>query len=97
MLSCGTVCSKHLDPTFFDCLPPLTELESVMEITEPPAFTETSFLDNTLSSIPDLEHIPCPEMTEIPSFLGQNYQSRDCSRVTRSKTNRSTFNPILIT
>ena len=76
-------------------MPPLTEIESEMEVTVlPVAFTETSFLDNTLSSIPDLEHIPCPEMTEIPSFLGQNYQSRDCSRVTRSKTNRSYLNPI---
>ena len=27
-------------------------------------------------------------------FLGQNYQTRDFSRVTRSKMNRSIFNPI---
>ena len=76
-------------------MPPLTEIESEMEVTVlPVAFTETSFLDKTLSSIPDLEHIPCPEVTELPSFLGQNYQTRDCSRFTRSKMNRSIFNPI---
>ena len=52
LLACGTVCSNKIDPSFFDCLPPLTELESEMDITAPPAFTETSFLDNTRSSIP---------------------------------------------
>ena len=64
-------------------MPPLTEIESGMEVTVlPVAFTETSVLDklSTLSSIPDLEHIPCPEMTELPSFLGQNYETRDCCR-----------------
>ena len=47
-MGCGTVCSHKIDPSFFDCLPLLTELKSEMDITEPPAFTETSFLDNTL-------------------------------------------------
>ena len=94
LLSCGTVCSKHLDPTFFDCLPPLDPIEAETDITALPAFTECSFLDNTFSSIPDLETIPCPEITELPSFLGQNYESRDCTRVTRSKNKNSNLNPI---
>ena len=34
---------------------------------EKDSFTEFN-LDITLSSILDSEHIPCPEMTEIPSF-----------------------------
>ena len=31
---------------------------------------------------PDLEQVP--EMTEIPSFLGTEYQARQCGRVLRS-------------
>ena len=57
LLACGTVCSDKIDPSFFDCLPPFTELESEIEITAPLAFHEISFLDNTPSSIPDLLYI----------------------------------------
>ena len=46
LLACGTICSDKIDPSFFDCLPPFTELESEIEITTPLAFHEISFLDN---------------------------------------------------
>ena len=75
-------------------MPPLDPIEAETDITALPAFNECSFLDNTCSSIPDLETIPCPEITELPSFLGQNYESRDCTRVTRSKNKNSNLNPI---
>ena len=41
----------------------------------------SSFLDESICSVPDLEELPNPDMTEIPSFLGQNYQTRDCGRL----------------
>ena len=45
---------------------------------------DKSFLDD---SVPDLEVIAV--MTEIPSFIGQNYENRDSKRVcTRSKSAR---------
>ena len=56
-------------------------MESCIE----PIISEKSFLDDT-DSIPDLELVP--EMTEIPSFLGTEYQARHCSRVTRSENVR---------
>ena len=67
-------------------VPPLTKLN---EQPEPVTFlSEKSFLDD---SIPELE--PIPTMTEIPSFIGQEYENRDCNRVrTRSKSAR--FTPI---
>ena len=44
----------------------------------------SSFLDESICSVPDLEEHPNPDLTEIPSFLGQNYQTRDCGRILRS-------------
>ena len=41
----------------------------------------SSFLDESICSIPDLEELPNPDLTEIPSFLGQNYQTGDYGRV----------------
>ena len=55
----------------------LSDIEPSIE----PIIPQNSFLDDT-DSIPDLEQVP--EMTEIPSFLGSEYQARQCSRVTRS-------------
>ena len=80
ILSCGTVCSDKLDPSFFDLLPPLEEISDI-EFRIEPIIAEKSFLDDT-DSIPDLEQVP--EMSEIPSFLGTEYQARQCGRVLRS-------------
>ena len=44
----------------------------------------SSFLDESICSIPDLEELPNSDLAEIPSFLGQNYQPGDCGRVLRS-------------
>ena len=86
LLELGTNASPKLDATYFDHVPPLTELN---ELSEPVTFlSEKSFLDD---SLPDLE--PIPIMTEIPSFIGQEYENRDCNRVcTRSRSAR--FTPI---
>ena len=53
-------------------MPPLTEIET--EQTEPPiCINFSSFLDETVCSVQDLEEIRNPESTDDPSFLGQNY------------------------
>ena len=58
---------KTLSPEYFDCLPPLTEIET--EQTEPPiCINFSSFLDETVCSVPDLEEIPNPDSTNLPSF-----------------------------
>ena len=88
-ISCGTVCSDKLDPSFFDLLPPLEEISNIESDIEP-ILSEKSFLDDT-DSIPDLEQVP--EMTEIPSFLGTEYQARQCGRVLRSVKSR--FHPLI--
>ena len=44
----------------------------------------SSFLDETICSVPDIEELPNPDLTEVPSFLGQNYENRDYARVPRS-------------
>ena len=36
-------------------------------------------MDETVCSVPDLEELPNPDSTDLPSFLGQNYQNRDCA------------------
>ena len=83
LLQIGTLSKKNLSPEYFDCLPPLTEIET--EQTEPPTCINfSSFLDETVCSVPDLEEIPNPDSTDLPSFLGQNYENRDCARVLRS-------------
>ena len=82
LLNLGTNASKKLDATYFDHLPVLTEINEVSEPTI--CIPDKSFLDD---SVPDLEVIPV--MTEIPSFIGQNYENRDSKRVcTRSKSAR---------
>ena len=86
---------KNLSPEYFDCLPPLTEIElTETEQTEPPiCINFSSFLDETVCSVPDLEELPNPDSTDLPSFLGQNYQNRDCARVLRSNVTKSSFHP----
>ena len=65
------------------------------EISVSPIFIDpSSFLDETLCSVPDLEKFPDPDSTNVPSFLVQNYENRDCSHVLRSNRKlRSSFHP----
>ena len=52
LLEIGTLTKKTLSPEYFDCLPPLTEIET--EQTEPPiCINFSSFLDETVCSVPD--------------------------------------------
>ena len=61
---------KTLSPKYFNCLSPLTEIKT--EQTEPSiCINVSSFLDETVGSVPDLEEIPNPDSTDYPSFLGQ--------------------------
>ena len=57
LLQIGTLSKKNLSPEYFDCLPPLTEIElTETEQTEPPiCINFSSFLDETVCSVPDLE------------------------------------------
>ena len=65
------------------------------EISVSPIFIDpSSFLDETHCSVPDLEEFPDPDSTNVPSFLVQNYENRDCTRVLRSNRKlRSSFHP----
>ena len=93
LLEIGTLTKKTLSPEYFNCLPPLTEIET--EQTEPSiCINVSSFLDETVCSVPDLEEIPNPDSTDYPSFLGQNYENRDCTRVLRSNVSKSSFHPL---
>ena len=93
LLEIGTLTKKNLSPEYFNCLPPLTEIET--EQTVPPiCINFSSFLDDTVCSVPDLEEIPNPDSTDYPSFLGQNYENRDCTRVLRSNVSKSSFHPL---
>ena len=76
-------------------MPPLTELELETEQNDPTVcISFSSFLDETNCSVPDLEELPNPDLTDVPSFLGQNYQKRDCARVLRShRKSSSTYHP----
>ena len=69
LLEIGTLSKKNLSPEYFDCLPPLTEIElTETEQTEPPiCINFSSFLDETVCSVPDLEELPNPDSTELPS------------------------------
>ena len=90
LLEIGTLTKKTLSPEYFNCLPPLTEIET--EQTEPPiCINFSSFLDETVCSVPDLEELPNPDSTDLPSFLGQNYENRDCTRVLRSNVSKSSL------
>ena len=82
-------------------MPALTELEIEAEQNDPPIYIYiyiyiyfSSFLDESLCSVSDLEELPNPDMTDISSVLGQNYQTRDCGRVLRShKKSMSVYHP----
>ena len=91
----GTLTKKYLSPEYFDLLPPLTKLELETEQNDPTVcISFSSILDETNCSVPDLEELPNPDLTEVPSFLGQNYQARDCARVLRShQKSSSTYHP----
>ena len=93
LLSIGTLHKDTLSSEYFDCLPPLTEIET--EQNDPSICIDfNSFLDETSCSVPDLEELPNPDLTNCPSFLGQNYENRDCPRVLRShKNSQSTYHP----
>ena len=41
-----------------------------------------------------LLEIPNPDSTDYPSFLGQNYENLDCTRVLRSNVSKSSFHPL---
>ena len=90
LLEIGTLTKNSLSPEYFDCLPPLTELELETEQNDPTVcIIFSSFLDETNCSVPDLEELPNPDLTDVPGlslteFLGQNYQARDCARVLRT-------------
>ena len=64
-------------------MPALTELEIETEQNDPPIFINLSFVvEESFCSVPDLEELPnpdfpIPDLTQNPSFLGQNYQTRD--------------------
>ena len=89
LLEIGTLTKNPLSPEYFDCFSPLAELKI-----ETVCINFNSFLDETNCSVPDLEELPNPDMTDVPSFLGQNYQKRDCTRVLRShKKASSTYHP----
>ena len=53
--------------------------------------TEKSFLENA-SLIDDSMDVPpleiIPDMCELPSFLGKDFEDRQCGRITRSKSLR---------
>ena len=69
LLEIGTLTKASLSPEFFDCLPALTEIEIEAEQNDPPiCINFSSFLDESICSVPDLEELPNPDMTEIPSF-----------------------------
>ena len=96
LLEIGTLTKKSLSPEYFDCLPPLTdlELETIQQNDPTVCISFSSFLDKTNCSVPDLEELPNPDSTDVPSCLGQNYQTRDCARVLRShEKSSSTYQP----
>ena len=70
---------------------PLTE-----EIIIEPEISEKSFLENSgfvgeSIDAPQLEIIP--DIKELPSFLGKDFENRQCARITMSKSIR--YNPII--
>ena len=93
MLEIVILTKKTLSPKYFNSLPPLNEIK--IEQTEPSiCINVNSFLDETVGSVPDLEEIPNPDSTDYPSFLGQNYENRDRTRVLRSNMSKSSFHPL---
>ena len=87
VLSCGTNASEKLDAAYFDCLP---ALEEISDIRQESIISEKSYIDDSyadISNIPDLEVIP--EVSNLPSLLGLDYASRDCTHIFRSRTRHS--------
>ena len=67
-LEIGTLTKASISPESFDCLPALTEIEIEAEQKDPPiCINFSSFLDESICSVPDLDELPNPDMTE--SFL----------------------------
>ena len=93
MLEIGTLAKKNLSPEYFNSLPPLTEIETEQSV-PPIGINLSSFPVKTVCSVPDLEEIPIPDSDDYPSFLGQNYENRDCSRVLRSNVSKSSSHPL---
>ena len=60
------------------------------EFGEDPFLENSGFVDESID-VPPLEIIP--DITELPSFLGKDFENRQCARITRSKSIR--YNPIL--
>ena len=72
-----TYTSSKLNPTYFDLLPPLTDIE--LNPDQQTIFTENSFLDqSSVSDIPDLDELP--DQSEVPSFLYDPPAQRNCNR-----------------
>jgi len=70
LLEIGTLTKKSLSPEYFDCLPPLTdlELETIQQNDPTVCISFSSFLDKTNCSVPDLEELPNPDSTNVSSF-----------------------------
>ena len=69
LLEIGTLTKNSLSPEYFDCLPPLTELELETEQNDPTVcISFSSFLDETNCSVPDLEELPNPDLTDVQSW-----------------------------
>ena len=45
-------------------------------------------------SLTQSEKIELPDSTDYPSFLGQNYENRDCTRVFWSNVSKSSLYPL---
>ena len=81
-----TNASEKLDAAY-DCFP---ALEEISDIRQESIISEKSYIDDSyadISDIPDLEVIP--EVSNLPSLLGLDYASRDCTRILRSRTRHS--------
>ena len=92
LLEVGTLPKDNLSPEYFEVLAPLIEIATETELSvSPVCINPSSFLDETHCSVPE---IPDPDSTNFPSFLGQNYENRDCTRVLRSNRKLgSSFRP----
>ena len=81
ILDCGTYTSDVCTPEYF----------AVLNIFCIKYFLENSgFVDESID-VPQLEIIP--DITKLPSFLGKDFENRQCARITRSKSIR--YNPII--
>ena len=90
VLDCGTYTSEFCDPQFFSVLLLLEEIDMEPELSEKPFSENSSFIDNSID-IPPVKDI-LPNMTELPTFLGKEFDDRQCGRITRSNSVR--YNPI---